>query len=147
MAPAGPVGWRSGCTTTRQVSAYSFPWDISPELMSKSVLPHVVLAAQISSISSPPAGILNLLECKNLFPNTTREQQINQMMIFATAFLTHRDVSYIVTVPLFQRGQVPLPGPARAAKCPDYHQQHNITTHQNLAGCAAFLLCSPGKDT
>lgn len=59
VAPAGPVGWRSGCTTTRQVSAYSFPWDISPELMSKSVLPRVVLAAQISSISSPPAGILN----------------------------------------------------------------------------------------
>lgn len=141
------MGWRSGCTTARQVSAYSFPWDISPELMSKSVLPRVVLAAQISSISSPPAGILNFTGVQKFVSqhhqgatNKPNDDFCNSFP-YTSGCIIHRDST------LFQRGQVPLPGPARAAKCPDYHQQHNITTHQNLTGCAAFLLCSPGKDT
>lgn len=32
----------------------------------------------------------NLLDCKNFFPDTTNKQQINEMLIFATAFLTQQ---------------------------------------------------------
>jgi len=76
------------------------PRDIIPELMPKSVLPHAVPAAHLSSILSLPAGILNFTGLQK-FVSQHHQRAANKSNDFCNSFpytsgcIIHRDSTLV----------------------------------------------------